>query len=99
MSAQSWDLRSRKRSIGTLFCIEIDQPWFRCEFTAGEGWEEVGGLFAAQAAATDSGDQEALMHAIGAVRNLEPELHPQEGKEIIKPVVIQIRGDKANFRY
>ncbi|MFF7233047.1 hypothetical protein [Streptomyces sioyaensis] len=99
MSAQSWDLRSRKTSIGTLFCIEIDQPWFRCEFTPGEGWEGVGDLFAAQAAATDSGDQEALMHAIGAVRNLELELHPQEGNEIIKSIVIQIRGAKANFRY
>ncbi|QTZ95803.1 hypothetical protein [Streptomyces auratus] len=85
--------------IGTLFCIEIDQPWFRCEFALAEGWGKVGDLFAAQAAATDSGDQEALMHAIGAVRNLELNLHPQEGDEIIKPIMIQIRGDRANFRY
>lgn len=57
----------------------------------------MGGLFAAQAAATASGDQAALMHAISAVRNLEPELHPQEGKEIIKPIRIQIRSDKVDF--
>ncbi|MCF3137301.1 hypothetical protein [Streptomyces olivochromogenes] len=36
--------------------------------------------------------------AIGAVRSLRLELHPVDGTEIITPTVIQIRGDKANFR-
>ncbi|MFD7482514.1 hypothetical protein [Streptomyces mirabilis] len=77
----------------------IDQPWFRCEFTPGKGWERVSRLFEAQAAAVDSGNEEKMMEAISAVRRLPLELHSLQGGEKIIPVIIQIRGNKANFRY
>ncbi|MFC8671003.1 hypothetical protein [Streptomyces sp. NPDC057199] len=99
MSTQSWELKDGSASIGVLSLIVIDQPWFRCEFTPREGWERVGHLFEEQALAVDSGDEERMMEAISAVRELPLELHPVQGEEMITPVMIQIRGDKANFRY
>jgi hypothetical protein len=92
-------LKSDDTALGSLSLIDIDQPWFRCHFTPGEGWEQVRELFEAQAEAVDSGDQAQMIEAIGAVRGLPLQLHPQEGDETITPVMIQIRGDKANFRY
>ncbi|MEV5122096.1 hypothetical protein AB0K49_04725 [Streptomyces decoyicus] len=56
-------------------------------------------LFEAQAEAVDGGDQGRMIEAIGAIRNLPLRLHPQDGDETIALVMIQIRGDKANFRY
>ncbi|WP_426567281.1 hypothetical protein [Streptomyces canus] len=99
MSSESWELKDGDTRLGILTLTEIDQPWFRCEFAPGEGWEQVEQLFQAQAAAVDSGDQQRMMEAIGAVRNLQLKLHLRDGGEVITPIMIQIRGNKANFRY
>lgn len=99
MSTRVWDLRVEGSTIGSLRLLEIDQPWFRCEFIEGEGWSRVEGLFEAQAEAVDAGDSDRMMEAIGAVRSLRLELHPEGGGELITPVMLQIRDGKANFRY
>ncbi|MFE9975692.1 hypothetical protein ACFYRD_34475 [Streptomyces hirsutus] len=99
MTTRSWELRKGNTPLGVLSLVEIDQPWFRCVFTPGEGWEKVGHLFEAQAEAVDSGDQHGMMQAIGAVRGLALELRSQETDETIIPIMLQIRGDRANFRY
>ncbi|WP_327406937.1 hypothetical protein OG194_47395 [Streptomyces sp. NBC_01288] len=99
MVTRSWELRSGNTALGTLSLIDIDQPWFRCRFSPGEGWEQVRDLFERQAEAVDAEDQERMIGAIGAVRNLSLQLYPQEGDEAITPVIIQIRGTEANFRY
>ncbi|MFE0382125.1 hypothetical protein ACFW1M_42730 [Streptomyces inhibens] len=99
VASRSWELKSGDTTLGTLSLIDIDQPWFRCHFTPGEGWEQVRELFEAQAEAVDGGDQGRMIEAIGAIRNLPLQLHPQDGDETITLVMIQIRGDKANFRY
>ncbi|MFG1663786.1 hypothetical protein [Streptomyces sp. Y7] len=100
MPSQSWELKSRSTLLGIVSLAEIDQPWFRCEFAPSEGWQEFEYLFQEQAAAVDSGDQQRMMEAIGAVRGLQLELQPQEDDgEAITPIMIQIRGNEANFRY
>lgn len=96
---RSWELRNGKTVLGTLSLVDIDQPWFRCQFSPGAGWDQVRALFEAQAEAVDAGDQTRMMDAIGAVRSLPLQLHPQEGDETITPVMIQVRGGRANFRY
>ncbi|TXS44079.1 hypothetical protein EAO75_30195 [Streptomyces sp. uw30] len=100
MSSQSWELKNGATLLGVVSLTEIDQPWFRCEFTPSKGWGEVEYLFQEQADAVDSGDQQRMMEAIGAVRNLQLKLQSQAGDdEVITPIMIQIRGNKANFRY
>ncbi|WP_157850861.1 hypothetical protein [Streptomyces exfoliatus] len=99
MSTQRWELRAEGSTIGVLHLLEIDQPWFRCEFAESHGWQRVRDLFEAQAEAVDSGDQERMMQAIGAVRSLQLELYSADSGETIEPVMIQIRDDRANFRY
>jgi hypothetical protein len=99
MNPKVWELRNGDSVLGILSLIDIDQPWFRCEFNPGEDWTQVSRLFEAQAEAVDSGDQGKMMEAIGAVRSLQIELRPQDGGEAIVPVMVQIRGTKASFRY
>ncbi|MDC0766751.1 hypothetical protein [Streptomyces sp. HD] len=99
MSSQSWELKGDDTLLGVVTLTEIDQPWFRCEFALSKGWEQVEHLFQAQATAVDSGDQQRMSEAIGAVRNLQLKLHPSDGGEAITPIMIHIRGRKANFRY
>ncbi|WP_328974245.1 hypothetical protein [Streptomyces canus] len=99
VTARSWELKNGETALGTLSLIEIDQPWFWCQFSPAEGWDEVRDLFAAQAAAVDGGDQNRMIEAIGAIRNLPLQLHPREDDEVITPDMIQVRGDKASFRY
>ncbi|MBK3563713.1 hypothetical protein [Streptomyces sp. MBT62] len=99
MATRSWELRNGKTVLGTLSLIDVDQPWFRCQFSPGAGWEQVRELFEAQAEAVESGDQARMLDAIGAVRNLPLQLHPQGDDEAITPVMIQIRAEHANFRY
>lgn len=99
MLSQSWELRNASTHIGTLAIIEINQPWFRCSFTPGDGWAEVKALFAAQAEAFDGGEEPVMREAVRAVKDLHLQLHPQEGGEAITPVMMHIRGNEANFRY
>jgi hypothetical protein len=97
--SQSWELKSRDATLGTLSLLDIDQPWFRCHFTPGDGWEDVRELFQAQAEAVDDGNQAQMIEAIGAVRELALQLHPRGDGEPITPVMVQIRSDRASFRY
>lgn len=99
MPERSWVLTTGESSIGVLSLIEIDQPWFRCSFTPGEGWGAVRQRFEAQSEAVDSGDEAKMMEAISAVRSMSLELRPLGEGELISPVIVQIRGNQANFRY
>ncbi|MFJ8062951.1 hypothetical protein [Streptomyces sp. NPDC096142] len=57
-------------------------------------------LFDAQAAAVDSTNDQRIIEAVGAVKDLPLKLYPLEQGEVITPIIIQIRGaEKANFRY
>ncbi|MFD6819901.1 hypothetical protein ACFWC5_05970 [Streptomyces sp. NPDC060085] len=94
-----WELKNADVSLGMLTLVVIDQPWFRCEFTPTDEWEEVRQLFDSQAAAVDSGNEAQMMEAIAAVRNLPLKLCPIQDGVTITPVMIQIRSNKANFRY
>ncbi|MGW1069078.1 hypothetical protein ACWD4F_31775 [Streptomyces aureus] len=96
---KQWELRNADAPVGVLTLAVIDQPWFRCEFIPGENWEQVRHLFEAQAVSVDSGNENEMMEAISAVRKLSLSLHPVHDGEVIIPVMIQIRSNKANFRY
>lgn len=85
--------------VGDLSLLEIDQPWFRCRFYPGDSWDRFRVAFENQASAVDSGDYRAMMDPITTVRELGLQLIPQEGGAPIIPVMIQIRGDRASFRY
>ncbi|MBT1185192.1 hypothetical protein HET69_14515 [Streptomyces sp. CJ_13] len=96
---QKWRLMGDSEEFGILELVEIDQPWFRCTFTANLSWDRIRGLFEAQASAVDAKDDRLMMESITAVRGLNLHLSPIEKGDIISPVMIQIRGDRANFRY
>ncbi|MGW3117362.1 hypothetical protein ACWDBW_09460 [Streptomyces sp. NPDC001107] len=88
VAPRSWELKSGDTALGVLFLVDIDQPWFRCEFKPGEGWAEFGQLFDAQAAAVDSTDDQRIVEAVGAVRDLPLKLHPLGEGETITPFII-----------
>ncbi|GGU44218.1 hypothetical protein [Streptomyces violascens] len=99
MLSEAWILETENITIGRLELIEIDQPWFRCRFSPADGWEAAKEIFEEQAAAVDSGNAIAMVGPIEAVKQMDLKLFPVSGGDPITPVIIQIRGETASFRY
>jgi hypothetical protein len=85
--------------VGELWDMSVDQPWFRCRFVPGAGWDELRQLFAAQKEARRLHFPEHLAAAIAAVRGLEVELRPVAGGEPIHPWMLYLSEGRADFRY
>ncbi|MEW1824270.1 hypothetical protein [Streptomyces sp. NPDC088196] len=92
-------MRNKSDRLGTLVLLEINQPWFRCDFTPGEDWDEVEALFEAQAEAFASDAEPVMREAVKAVRELHLKLHSQDDEEVMEPIMIHIHAGEANFRY
>ncbi|WP_226487471.1 hypothetical protein [Streptomyces parvulus] len=96
-----WLLRSGSERVGTLQLSEIDQPWFRCEFTPADSWKDFRPIFERLSAAVDRGSDAEVAEAFKEFRDLKLRLiaATQEGLNI-DPVILQIREEKvALFRY
>ncbi|MGP3953890.1 hypothetical protein [Streptomyces sp. 7N604] len=95
-----WRLQSGEALLGVVTLIDIDQPWFRCHFEPADSWGDFAQLFETLARVVDEGIAQDASAALKAVHDLDLRLIPEEGVgEVVRPVIIQIRGDRANFRY
>ncbi|GAA5204933.1 hypothetical protein GCM10023323_10170 [Streptomyces thinghirensis] len=96
-----WILWSGTKRIGTLQLSEIDQPWFRCDFTPGDSWQTFSSIFERLSAAVDRGADGEVSEAFREFLSLKLRLtaKAQYGPDI-EPVILQIRDGKvAVFRY
>ncbi|MFE9404708.1 hypothetical protein ACFYNY_23550 [Streptomyces sp. NPDC006530] len=95
-----WLLKSVRGTVGTVELVEIDQPSFKCRFAPSPAWADFSDLFENQARVVDQGIAAEAGAALKAVQDLELILVPVEsGGQTIRPSIIQIRGDRASFRY
>ncbi|MCC3766282.1 hypothetical protein [Streptomyces sp. UNOC14_S4] len=95
----AWQVKHGAALVGTLFLLEIDQPWFRCRFEPSGEWDSLSTLFEAQEEARAMNFPEDMVWSIAAVRDLDLELHPVDGGEVIRPVMIYIGKEQSSFRY
>ncbi|MFI1972835.1 hypothetical protein BLA24_30990 [Streptomyces cinnamoneus] len=95
----AWQVKHGATLVGTLFLLEVDQPWFRCRFEPSGEWDSVSPLFEAQEEARAMNFPEDMVWSIAAVRDLNLELHPVDGGENIRPVMICIGMEQSSFRY
>ncbi|WP_406481959.1 hypothetical protein [Streptomyces sp. NBC_01615] len=95
----AYEVWHRDSLVGVLRDVSVDQPWFRCGFVPGAGWDELSALFAAQEEARRQHFPEELIGAVAAVRDLGVELRPVYGGETIRPWMIYLSEEKASFRY
>lgn len=96
--ASAWSLKSGETVIGVLSAPQGDQPWTVCRFTPAAGWESVRHLFEVQEEARRTGFPKDKVWAIREVRELGLELHPANGGEVIRPMLIYVQGEVARFR-
>jgi hypothetical protein len=101
MADRSWQLMQARTLLGTLTLDEIDQPWFRCHFTATPAWEDVRPILeewthSIEAEEPDSPRAEQALRAVDALGLV---LVPADGKEPIDDFFIHVRGTRASFRY
>ncbi|WP_162952345.1 hypothetical protein [Streptomyces hundungensis] len=95
-----WLLKSVRGIVGTIELVGIDQPSFKCRFVPSPAWADFSDLFEKQARVVDQGIAEEAGAALKAVQELELILVPVESAgQTIRPSIIQIRGDRASFRF
>ncbi|MFF7728339.1 hypothetical protein [Streptomyces sp. NPDC008001] len=99
MSNKSWKLTQGDNVVGRLLLLEVDQPWFICQFSPAEHWEAVCEVFGQQSCAMRSGNTEMIAASMGRVRSMGLQLVPEvpTGEEI-EPIMIHIEGETAKFR-
>ena len=88
--------------LGTLQVIDLDQPWFICEFVRASGFESVKPLFDEELAlleGSDNFDIDAWENAYSRIDDLGLQLVPTDGGTPIDEFVLHIDGQEARFRY
>lgn len=95
-----WFLRSVRGTVGTVEVTGIDQPSVQCRFIPSSAWAEFSDLFENQARVVDLGISTEAGAALKAVQDLELVLESVESESwTIRPSIIQIRGNRASFRF
>jgi hypothetical protein len=96
------ELKRGNVRLGTLQVIDLDQPWFVCEFVSTPDFEDVKPLFDEELALleeSDTFDIEAWEKAYSRIDDLGLQLVPTDSAAPISEFLLHIDGREARFRY